>query len=162
MLRRFRTPSLRLGIRGLAGALALASAGICAAATFVSAQVAAKASSDPSQGDATTVGAGHQPTAGPDFAAGSSGVWDPTLNRFRDPTGEELAGMSQRSLVAQAERPQIELRSDGSMVLRVSEEGFGATWGHLRPEGTAEMRCAHSGSVAEAPGNHPTATKEEK
>lgn len=162
MLRQIRTPRLRLGRRGLAGALAVTLSGICAVATFLTAQVAAKASSDPSQRDATTVGAGHEPSAGPDLAAGSSGVWDPTLNRFRDATGEELAGVSQRSLVARAERPQVEVRPDGSMVLRVAEGGFGATWGHAPPGGTAKMHCAHSSSADEAPGYLPTATIGEK
>lgn len=167
MLRRSRTPSQRRGRKGLAGALALASAGVCAAATLFAALGAAETSSDPSQRDATTIGAGLEPTTGPGVAAGSTGVgstgvWDPTLNRFRDPTGEELAGMSRRSLSARAERPQVEVLPDGSMVLRVAEGGFGATWGHARPEGTAEMRCAHSGSADESPEDHPTALQEEK
>lgn len=159
MLRGFRRPSLGLGRRGLGGALALASAGVCAAATLVVALVAAEASSLPSQRDA---GAGLEPTAGADFAAGSTGVWDPTLGRFRDPTGEELAGLARGFLSVRAERPQVELRADGSMLLRVPEAGFGATWGHVRPEGTAEVRCAHSGSDDEAPASHPTASEEEK
>lgn len=167
MLRGIRRPSPGLGRRGLAGALALASAGVCAAATLAAAMAAAEASSLPSQGDAATSRAGLEPTAGADLAVGSTGlgstgVWDPTLGRFRDPTGEELAGMSRGFLRVGAERPQVELRADGSMLLRVPEEGFGATWGHVRPEGTPEMRCAHSGSDGEAPAGHPTATEEEK
>jgi hypothetical protein len=172
MLRGFRASSLRRGRRGLAGAIALASAGICAAATLVAALGAAEAAPDPSRSDAATIGAGLEPTTGPGVAGGSTGVgstgvWDSTQNRFRDPTGEELAGMPRRSFsaragMARAERPQVEVRPDGSMVLRVAEEGFGATWGHARPEGTAEMRCAHSGSTDEAPHVHPTATEEER
>lgn len=163
----FRRPSLGLGRRGLAGALALASAGVCAVATLGAALFAAEASSLPSQRDAATSGVGLEPTAGADFAAGSTGVgstgvWDPTLGRFRDPTGEELAGMARGFLSVRAERPQVELRADGSMLLRVPEAGFGATWGHVRPGGTAEMRCAHSGSDDEAPASHPTASEEEK
>lgn len=149
------------------GALVLAFAGVCAAVTLVAVLGATDASSDPPRRDAATFGAGLEPTTGPGVAGGSTGVgstgvWDPTLNRFRDPTGEELAGMSRRSLMARAERPQVEVRPDGSMVLRVAEAGFGATWGHARPEGTAEMRCAHSGSADEAPEDHPTALQEEK
>lgn len=172
MPRGFRPPSSRPHRRRFAGAIVLASAGVCAAATLVAALGAAEASPDPSRSDAATIGAGIEPTTGPGVASGgtgvgSTGVWDPTLNRFRDPTGEELSGMSRRSLsaragMARAERPQVEVRPDGSMVLRVAEGGFGATWGHARPEGTAEMRCAHSGSVDEAPEDHPTALQEDR
>lgn len=162
MLRGFRSPSARLGGKGVAGALALASAGVCAAATLVAALVAAEAAPLPSQRGSATSGAAPEPTAGAALAAGSTGVWDPTLGGFRDPTGEELSRMSRGFLRVGAERPQVELRADGSMLLRVPEAGFGATWGHLRPEGTAEMRCAHSGPGDEAPASHPTASEEER
>lgn len=175
MPRGSRTPGERRGTRGFAGALALAAAGVCAAATLVAALPAAEDSAAPPGTDTATFETGL--TTGPGVAAGSTGargtgggstgVWDPTLGGFRDPTGEELAGMPRRSVsaragMARAERPQVEVRPDGSMVLRVAEEGFGATWGHARPEGTAEMRCAHSASVDEAPEGHLTAFQEDK
>jgi hypothetical protein len=175
MPRGLRTPGERRGTRGFAGALALAAAGACAAATLVAALATAEDSSPPPGRDTATFGAGL--ATGPGVAAGSTGVastgagstgvWDPTLQRFRDPTGEELAGMPRRSVsaragMARAERPQVEVRPDGSMVLRVAEGGFGATWGHARPEGTAEMRCAHSGSTDEAPHHHPIAFQEDE
>lgn len=144
------------------GALALAAAGACAAATLFAALDAAEATPERSPAGAATVAAGLDPTPAPEAAAGSGGVWDPALQRFRDPTGEELARMSGGALRPRAERPRVELRPDGSMVLRVPEEGFGATWGHLRPDGTAQMRCAHSGSAEEAPAGHPISTHEEE